>query len=70
MILGERVKKMRLDKGWGQSELSTYAHIALSVVTKIEQDTKGDQVDVRLSSLRGIAKALGVSVSKLLDGVE
>jgi transcriptional regulator with XRE-family HTH domain len=62
-ILGEKIKSLRENKGLTQSQLAEMVEVDDSLICKIEKGhTPGS-----LSTLQKLAKALGVTVSKLLD---
>lgn len=63
--LGRRCREVRREHGFSQMDLVRYHDFSLSHVQKIE---RGD-LDPRLSTLKRLAKALGVTLSELLDGV-
>lgn len=69
MSIGERVKKLRTDRGWTQVELSVYADVGINVITRLEKDD-GNKSDLRLSSIRSLAKVFGMTISQLLEGVD
>jgi len=56
---------LRLEKGLSQLDMVRSHDFSLSHYQKIE---RGD-LDARLSTLRKLAKAYGVSVSELLNGI-
>jgi transcriptional regulator with XRE-family HTH domain len=60
--VGESIRKTREAKGWLQRELSVAARLPLRTIGRIERG----EVDVRLSTLGKIARALGVSIRDLL----
>jgi transcriptional regulator with XRE-family HTH domain len=60
--VGDRLRSFRAAAGLTQQQLATAAKLSVSVVTQIEQ---GKTDDPRLSTLRALAKALGVSLDKL-----
>ena len=60
--VGDSIGKMREAKGWLQRELPAAAEPPLRTIRRIERG----EVDVRLSTLAKIARALGVSVRDFL----
>ena len=62
-ILGNQILKYRLEKGFGVRELALLAGIEHHQLINIE---KG-RVDIRLSTLLKIAKALNLKAKDLLD---
>ena len=59
--LGDSIRKTREAKGWLQRELSAAAELPLRTIGRIERG----EVDVRLSTLAKIARALGIAVRDL-----
>lgn len=60
--IGDRIRSLREEKGWFQKDLAERAHLPIRTIGRIE---RGD-VDVRLSTLEKIAKALGKQTRDLL----
>ena len=60
--IGERIRALREARGWFQRDLAKAAKLPVRTIGRIE---RGD-VDVRLSTLDRIAKALGESLKNLL----
>ncbi len=63
--LGERVRRLREERGWSQEGFAHEGGLGRSFAGAIERGEK----DVRLSTLIKLAKALGVSLSQLLKGI-
>jgi transcriptional regulator with XRE-family HTH domain len=63
--LAGKVKVLREKKGMTQQDLAQAADLSMSIVSQIEQ---GKRPDPRVSTLRGIASALGVSMDELMKG--
>ncbi len=61
--LGNRIAKIRQDKGFSQDELALEAEIGRRTINRIEV---GD-TDARYTTLIKIAKTLGVKVRDLVD---
>ncbi len=61
--IGENIKKLRQQKRISQDRLSKKADLALNTIVKIET---GENPNPTLETLQKIAKALDVSVDKLL----
>ena len=66
MSLGREVKKYRIDKGWKQKDLRDATGLSQKYLSEIELD----KVDPRLSIVKRIARALGVSLDQLVRDVE
>lgn len=61
--IGQRIKAIRLSKGWTQEVLAKKLKIRQGHVSQLESS----EFDPRVSTLRRVAKALGVEVSELID---
>ncbi len=61
--IGRPLKRLRIQKGLSQLALAKKAGVAQGYISELEAGTKKN---VGLETLRKIAKALGVSVEKLL----
>ena len=61
--IGKSVRKLRIEKFMSQAELSKAAGISPAHLGRIERN----EHDPHLSTIRKIAKALGVDPSKLID---
>jgi transcriptional regulator with XRE-family HTH domain len=64
--LGERIRQLREQRGWSQEGFAHEGGLGRSFAGAIERGEK----DVRLSTLTKLAKALGVSLSQLLKGID
>jgi transcriptional regulator with XRE-family HTH domain len=62
-MLGARIRARREAAGLTQQQLAARAELALSVLTKLEQ---GKATDPKLSTLRALARALGVTLDELV----
>ncbi|MEU9400368.1 helix-turn-helix domain-containing protein [Streptomyces sp. NPDC048242] len=60
--LAENLKRLRRAKGWSQEQLAHRAGLSVGPVRKIEQGHSG----VRMETLHGLARALGVRTSDLM----
>lgn len=60
--VGQRVRALRLKAGMTQQQLAVAAKVPVSGVAQLEQ---GVTSDPRLSTLRALAKALGVTLDAL-----
>lgn len=61
-MLADRVKNLRIARGWTQTELAERAHVSQQLIWKIE---RGKAAESR--KLPGIADAFGISVEELLE---
>jgi transcriptional regulator with XRE-family HTH domain len=64
MALKDRVKQLRAAAGMSQQKLATRAGLSISGVTQIEVGTIPDP---RLSTVKALARALGVSLDVLAE---
>jgi transcriptional regulator with XRE-family HTH domain len=60
--VGEKIRALREARGWLQRELAHNACVPVRTIGRIERG----EVDVRLSTLGKIARALDVSVKEFL----
>ena len=65
-IFGEQVWKLRKARGLSQEELAELAEMHRNYIGGIERGER----NVALLNILRLAKALGVSLSELLEGVE
>ena len=63
MTLGQKIKKLRNDKGLTQKDLADQVHVTFQTVSKWEKDENEPDV----STLREIAKLFGVTVDYLIN---
>lgn len=64
--IGERLRRLRLDKGWTQNVLGYHAGRAPSVISQVETEKR----EPELSTVKALAGALGVDWRYLLLGDE
>lgn len=64
--LGNKLKKLRIEKQMSQEELANKIGIHRTYIGSIE---RGEKV-VSLITIEKISKALEISVSKLLEGID
>lgn len=64
--LGERIRRLREERGWSQESFAHEGGLGRSFAGAIERGEK----DIRLSTLMKLARALGVSLSQLLKGID
>lgn len=62
--IGETIKRLRKQRGWTQPVLARKAGLAEVTVARLEC---GMRTNLRVSTLRQLAKALGVPIVKLLE---
>lgn len=61
--LGEKIKKIRKEKGLSQEQLATKSKLHRTYISDIE---RGDR-NVSIRNIEKIAKALGITISDLLS---
>lgn len=65
--IGSNIERLRLARGIGQDDLAGMLNVTQSYVSQIES---GARVDIKGSTIRRFAKALGVTDNDITDGVE
>jgi DNA-binding XRE family transcriptional regulator len=63
--LGQKIRKLRDEKGWSQEEFADKCGIGRAHMSLIERG----QQNLTLATLHTICKVLGASMSGILDGV-
>ena len=63
--LGERIRQLRLDRGWRQIDLAELVGINENYVSDLELGKK----EVCLRTIKALASAFGLSVSEFLKTV-
>ena len=63
-MLGEKVRRLKAERGYGTRELARKADVSEETLQKIES---GANCNPTLSTLWKVAKALGVDVVELLE---
>jgi transcriptional regulator with XRE-family HTH domain len=61
--LAANMKRLRRERGWSQEELAARAGLHRTFISQIERATKNPTLNV----LEKVARALGVTVGKLVD---
>ena len=62
--IAENIKKLKKEQGLSQSDLCKKADLAYHTIAKIES---GSTPDPRISTVKKIAEALGVTLEKLIQ---
>jgi transcriptional regulator with XRE-family HTH domain len=62
---GERIRMLRLERGWTQVEMADFLVMDRSYLSEIETGKK----DPSLTMLKTIAEGLSITLSKLVDGL-
>ena len=65
MRFGSRVRKIRVNQGLSQEQLADRAGLHRTYIGMVERAEK----NLSLNSIEKIAKALGVSVSELMESI-
>lgn len=63
-LLGQRIRRLRRERGWSQRELARRAGVSNSLISRIEL---GQGEELSLAHLERIARVLGVSLSYLVS---
>ncbi len=66
MQIHQKIKVMRLCKGWKQADMAEKLNLSLRSYAKIERG----EVDIKLGKLREIAKTLGANLNDFIDPSE
>lgn len=66
VLLGERIRKLRKQKGWRQIDLAEHSGVHEVHISDLERGTR----EVGLRTLLAIAQALGARLSDLLSGLD
>jgi transcriptional regulator with XRE-family HTH domain len=64
--LGQRIRKLRREKGWRQIDLAEHSGVHEVHVSDLERGAR----EICLNNLVAIARTLGVSVSQLVEGID
>jgi HTH-type transcriptional regulator, competence development regulator len=67
MTIGARIRRLREQKGWNQSELATRADIKQSILSRIEG---GSRPNPTTDIVRSLARALGCTADYLIGMYE
>lgn len=65
--LGQRIHRLRLDKGWSMDELGWHSHVSRNHIWQLEHDKRRHP---RPETLEKLAEALGVTPFYLEHGYE
>ena len=66
MTLGQKIKKLRNEKGLTQKDLADQVHVTFQTVSKWEKDENEPDV----STLKELSKLFDVTVDQLVNGEE
>ena len=65
IAFGDRIRTLRLERGWTQVEMADFLVMDRSYLSEIETGKK----DPSLTMLKTIAVGLAIPLSKLIDGL-
>lgn len=65
VVLGNRVRKLRLKRGWYQVDLAAHSGINRVAISNLE---RGKQ-EARLKTLKALAESFDLTISQLLRGL-
>ena len=63
---GAAIKRLREARQWTQGELAYHAKVDQSLISKVES---GERTDLRVSTVKKLAVALGVPVSRIIGEI-
>jgi transcriptional regulator with XRE-family HTH domain len=64
--LGQRIRKLRKEKGWRQIDLAEQSGVHEVHISDIERGAR----EICLNNLLALARALGISVSELVKDID
>jgi XRE family aerobic/anaerobic benzoate catabolism transcriptional regulator len=64
--LGQRIRRLRKEKGWRQIDLAEQAGVHEVHISDIERGAR----EICLNNLLALASALGTSISELVKGID
>ena len=64
--LGQRIRLLRVQKGWSQEELAQQSGLHRTYISSVEQGKR----NLAALNLRSLAEAYGISISELFTDVE
>jgi transcriptional regulator with XRE-family HTH domain len=65
ILLGRRIRELRLAKGWTQTYLSVHAGVGRNYISDVERGKK----EIGLRNLQLLALSLEIPLDKLLKGL-
>jgi transcriptional regulator with XRE-family HTH domain len=65
LLVGQKIRKLRLARGWTQTYLSVHAGVGRNYISDIELGKK----EIGLRNLHLIAQSLDVTLEKLVHGL-
>ena len=64
--MGQRIRALRTRKGWSQEQLADRSGLHRTYISSVEQGKR----NLAALNLRGLARAFGISLSKLFAGID
>jgi transcriptional regulator with XRE-family HTH domain len=64
-LVGQRIRKLRLARGWTQTYLSVHAGVGRNYISDVELGKK----EIGLRNLYLLAQSLGVKLERLVHGL-
>jgi XRE family transcriptional regulator, regulator of sulfur utilization len=64
-LLGRRIRELRKAKGWRQIDLAQHSGVHEVHISDLERGSR----EVGIRTLQSLAKALGVKIAELLEGI-
>ncbi|HNX16056.1 MAG TPA: helix-turn-helix transcriptional regulator [Bacilli bacterium] len=65
-LLGQKIRDLRIEKGWNQEALAFEAHINKNYLSDLERGMRNPSLLI----LKRICRALGVTLSELFIGID
>ena len=65
LLLGQKIRKLRLTRGWTQTYLSVHAGVGRNYISDVELGKK----EIGLRNLYLLAQSLGVTLEELMHGL-
>jgi len=65
LLVGQRIRKLRLARGWTQTYLSVHAGVGRNYISDVELGKK----EIGLRNLYLLAQSLGVTLEELVHGL-
>lgn len=66
ILLGKRIRALRKERGWRQIDLAMHSGVHEVHISYLERGTR----EIGFRHLHAIAKALGITLSDLLKGID
>lgn len=66
VVLGERIRQLRTERGWRQIDLAEHAGVHENYISDLEMGRK----EICLRTLQSVAAAFNLKAAELLRGIE